>query len=517
MLRDLALILFMFLYIQLNHTPNIGVDAFHSIDGNSAQREEKKYFYIYEWPKEFGDVYPQLNAHLDNETVYNHSFNANSGAGKLLHSGLGLFQTWQFSLFKNVMSRLVVSKFRTRDPTLASIFIIPFDAGVHSYIDHKNGRRRLASPHGWDVINMLQKAQSDKSIFWKHSGHDHFVIFSLTEFVMTGIAVKEFFMGICQNCSVLTVESTPTLTSTLYHKTRKYWIPVPYPSAFHFHENIVTLPWSYTPHRDILSLFIGSTFTMNVAANAFRKILKSHCDTHQSCHWYDVKHSCNAVVNASDIMLEYRRAKFCLCPPGDTITRKSLFDALTSGCVPVIFAKASLSQYFWHLTRDDIESISVFLSVREVSSKKFNFLKILERISPQLLLQKQLAIAKVAPRLQYSVVPLHIRSRVNISREGHGTYGEDDASVVWDPAQPDAVDIIIQRMLNRSSIKPLEGFSDEELRMHKCLQHSIVQMHSDYGGLFKGGTKHLAAPKLYKKLQCENFTIPQDIFEHFHI
>jgi hypothetical protein len=42
-----------------------------------------------------------------------------------------------------------------RDPNKASAFIIPFDAGVHSYIDHENGKPRLASPHGWRAISLL--------------------------------------------------------------------------------------------------------------------------------------------------------------------------------------------------------------------------------------------------------------------------------------------------------------------------------------------------------------------------
>ena len=60
----------------------------------------KSLFYIHEWPAEFADVYPPLNAKLDNETSYEHSFNYNNGAGKLFVGDVGLFQTWQFSLFK---------------------------------------------------------------------------------------------------------------------------------------------------------------------------------------------------------------------------------------------------------------------------------------------------------------------------------------------------------------------------------------------------------------------------------
>ena len=43
-----------------------------------------------------------------------------------------------------------------RDPSKADVFIIPFDAGVHSYIDHKDGKPRLASPHGWRAISLLK-------------------------------------------------------------------------------------------------------------------------------------------------------------------------------------------------------------------------------------------------------------------------------------------------------------------------------------------------------------------------
>jgi len=88
----------------------------------------------------------------------------------------------------------MTSQYRTLDPSEANSFIVPFDAGVHSYIDHLNGKRRLASPHGWTAIQLLQKASQD-NYFWKLRGHNHFVLFSLTEFTMTGIGVKEFWMG----------------------------------------------------------------------------------------------------------------------------------------------------------------------------------------------------------------------------------------------------------------------------------------------------------------------------------
>ena len=64
------------------------------------------------------------------------------------------------------------------------------------------------------------------------------------------------------------------------------------------------------------------------------------------------------MVNATNQMLLFRKATFCPAPPGDSITRKSIFDALLAGCIPVIFARASMSQYLWFFSKEDVSSVS---------------------------------------------------------------------------------------------------------------------------------------------------------------
>ncbi len=64
-------------------------------------------------------------------------------------------------------------------------------------------------------------------------------------------------------------------------------------------------------------------------------------------------------MNATDQMLLFRRAKYCPAPPGDSITRKSIFDALVAGCIPVIFARASMSQYLWFFSKEEVIKISL--------------------------------------------------------------------------------------------------------------------------------------------------------------
>lgn len=445
------------------------------------------HFYIYEWSQDFHDVYPPPNAILNEESYYDHSFYPNSGAGLLLNEEVGLFQTWQFSMYKVVMQRLLVSKFRTREAFLADVFIVPFDAGVHSYIDHKNGKRRLGSPHAWSLIRHLQE-----SPHWKNQGHDHFIFFSLTEFVMTGIAVKEFWMGICQNCTALTIEASPTRTSTPYHRTRKYWYAVPYPSSFHWWEGIKVLPWKQDNNfqRDILSLFIGSVKTSNTNSNVLRRILQRQCEGETGCHWHPTAHACNGVVNSTSQMLLFRRARYCLCPPGDSVTRKSIFDALLGGCVPIIFARASLSQYYWFLSKQDAEDIALYIPIKNITEQGQNFMHIIKSIPLRVLRAKQSAIERVAPNLQYSVVP----KAFAVTGPKAPPPRAMDGRSTWDPLVPDAVDVIIRRLLDPVTIFPSAGLTDDELAWLNCLQNALTLRHPDYAGLFHGTVSRFPIP-----------------------
>jgi hypothetical protein len=48
-----------------------------------------KHLYIYEWGKQYGDVYPPPGSKLDSESGYSHEFYENNGFGKLLHPKIG--------------------------------------------------------------------------------------------------------------------------------------------------------------------------------------------------------------------------------------------------------------------------------------------------------------------------------------------------------------------------------------------------------------------------------------------
>lgn len=483
------------------------------------------------------DVWPPMNATLDSKSPYSHQFRGNNGAGVMIDPAIGYFSTWQFAFYQLTMARLRASKYRTLDPSKATAFIIPFDLGAHSFIDHNNGRTRVASPHGWRALEHLKEA-SKNPIFWKHRGHDHFVLFSITSYQIIGIGAKCFMTQICENCTVLTIETTPTNTCRKYYsnKSKKYWYGIPYPSSFHYWEGIQQLPWkqSRTIARPYLSIFIGSLETSTPKSNILRRLLHASCtkDTVNStstsssprdyrdlstrrCLWFDTAHSCSGVLNQTDGMLLYRQAIFCLAPPGDSLTRKSLFDSLVSGCIPVVFVRATITQYLWHIPAEIVDEISIYIPGKYILTEKQNFLDYLRSIPAEKILQMQRRIEEVAPTLQFSVVPDGfaasedeanrfyrlsqlgyqniISAQSNSAKQRAQAFLgiQTDASAghamrvpfkgkVWEPPFADAVDVIIKRLLDRKTIEPIDGFSEEQLVKFAQLRDEMQQSHPDY-------------------------------------
>jgi hypothetical protein len=97
---------------------------------------------------------------------------------------------------------------------------------------------------------------------------------------------------------------------------------------------------------------------------------------------------------------------FCISPPGDTPTRKGLFDALVLGCIPVVTSEDSLQHYSFHLPF--WRSVSVLVTSDKIFSTGFNLIDYLadyELKNPEAVRQKQEAIRLNAYALQYSDAP----------------------------------------------------------------------------------------------------------------
>ncbi|KAK3248625.1 hypothetical protein CYMTET_41916 [Cymbomonas tetramitiformis] len=96
-------------------------------------------------------------------------------------------------------------------------------------------------------------------------------------------------------------------------------------------------------------------------------------------------------------MQSYLGATFCLQPPGDTATRKGIFDSLMVGCIPVIFDEQQLEfQYELHIPSP--EAISVLIS----KEHQDNIFEYLESIPTERVRALRDAISKMGHSLQYA-------------------------------------------------------------------------------------------------------------------
>ena len=90
----------------------------------------------------------------------------------------------------------------------------------------------------------------------------------------------------------------------------------------------------------------------SVDAYPFRQTLLADCREHSTtlCREHQIAISDHKRLSAAaGVSQLYRRSDFCLQPPGDTVTRKGIFDAWGLGCIPVVFSELALSQYAPHL------------------------------------------------------------------------------------------------------------------------------------------------------------------------
>jgi hypothetical protein len=106
-----------------------------------------------------------------------------------------------------------------------------------------------------------------------------------------------------------------------------------------------------------------------------------------------------------------------------------------------------------------VEDVAVYIPMNAIMEEGVNFINVLKAITPMQLAKKQAAIRRLAPSLQYSVVPDRL------------VEGKD----IWNPPFRDAADVIIERILDRQTIEPIEGYSYEELKQLNLKQKLLFE------------------------------------------
>ena len=149
-----------------------------------------------------------------------------------------------------------------------------------------------------------------------------------------------------------------------------------------------------------------------------------------------------------------------------------------------------------------IEQEALAYAVSYVDHQKIDEINILNAA----LLAMQLSIEKIAPTLQYSVIPKSI--------------GNLDSGKIWKSPFKDAADVIIEKILDRQTVHPINGWSNEELLRQHHEQKEIMEYHEDFAAL-RGRASGRNEDKINKKIAIqtvdENGNLPKTLTKSLQI
>ncbi|KAJ3680065.1 hypothetical protein LUZ60_016343 [Juncus effusus] len=363
--------------------------------------------YVYDLPKSFNlDLLKGRDA-LDQRFMISETY-ANAGFGPHVSSEFdsiippqfrsAWFATDQFAAELIYHRRMLNHRCRTSDPTVATAFYVPFYVGLA--VD-RHLWNYTATPTERDLdCSMLLHWLRDQPPFRRSNGWDHFLTISRITWNFRRRPGENWgssflVMPEMQNVTRLIIERSP-------------WdemdVAIPYPTSFHPESAAQLRDWQHfvlERERQILYGFAGAPRPK--IKGDFRIMLNKSCE--------EAGPACKA-VDCSDIKCVHGNAEtlelfldsdFCLQPKGDSYTRRSIFDCIIAGAVPVFFwRETTRGQHNWFLGEEgEEEEWSVFISRKDVRRGRVSIRDVLEGISEERVRKMRDKVVELIPRLIY--------------------------------------------------------------------------------------------------------------------
>lgn len=257
---------------------------------------------------------------------------SNEGLGEpIAKLGKGWYQSHQYSLELIFHSRVLKHPCRVYSETDAKLFYVPFYGGLDVLRWHfKNVSSDVKDSLALELVKWLERQRP-----WKRSsGKDHvFVLgkiswdFRRTSDSPWGTRLLE--LDKMQNPIKLLIERQP------WHVND---IGILHPTYFHPHSDNDIISWQLKimrSNRENLVSFAGAARAG--AEDNIRSILIDQCTSNSDgkCRFLN----CSFVkCYEPELIIElFVESEFCLQPPGDSPTRKSVLNSLISGCIPALF------------------------------------------------------------------------------------------------------------------------------------------------------------------------------------
>ncbi|KAG8387135.1 hypothetical protein BUALT_Bualt03G0221800 [Buddleja alternifolia] len=294
--------------------------------------------------------------------------------------------------------RMMSYKCRTLNRDEATAFYIPFYVGLavgkYLWFNYTSKDRDF---HSVEMLNWVSSQPP-----WKNSnGSDHFIMLGRLTWDFRRLSDNDnewgtrfIYMPLMKNVLRLAVE-------------RSRWdeleISVPYPTSFHPRSESDIRQWQSlirTRKRSSLFTFVGAT--RKKIKNDFRGVLMNYCKNESSsCRVVDCSVT-HCYDGAPAILEAFLDSDFCFQPKGDGFTRRSMFDCMLAGSIPVYFWKGSFEyQYEWHLPTS-ANTYSVLIDRNDVRNDTSIIRRVLESYSVQEVAKMRETIVEFLPRFLYS-------------------------------------------------------------------------------------------------------------------
>jgi len=359
-----------------------------------------RYIYVHDLPSRFNEDMLKECRSLSLWTNMC-KFTTNAGLGPPLENVEGVFSdtgwyaTNQFVVDVIFRNRMKQYKCLTRDSSIASAIFVPFYAGfdIARYLWGYNISRRDAA--SLDLVNWLMK-RPEWGIM---GGRDHFLVAGRITWDFRRLTDEEtdwgnklLFLPAAKNMSMLVVESSPWNANDF---------GIPYPTYFHPAKDADVFIWQDRMRkleRKWLFSFAGAPRPDN--PKSIRGQIIDQCKKVGKLLEFDFGESkCHS---PSSIMQMFQSSLFCLQPQGDSYTRRSAFDSMLAGCIPVFFHPGSAyTQYTWHLPKN-YTKYSVFIPEDDIRKRNVSIEERLLQISPEQVKIMREEVISLIPKLVYA-------------------------------------------------------------------------------------------------------------------
>lgn len=311
------------------------------------------------------------------------------------------YNTDQFPLEIIIHRRLLSHRCRTIDPSLADAFYVPFYAGldVGSHLWGLNATVADRDRAGTRLLRWL----TNQTSFKKSRGSDHFITlgritWDFRRYYDDGWGTNFVIRPEMVNVTRLVIEAD---------RLDPMDVGVPYPTGFHPRAAADVRAWQrHVLSRNRTNLFGFAGAQRSGFKDDFRDVLLEECEDAGRAHCRSVDCSgtkCND--NATTVMKLFLDSRFCLQPRGDSYTRRSLFDCMVAGAVPVLFwRRTAYDQYRWFLPageRGKEREWSVFMDRQALRVGNVSVLDVLQGYSEQRVRRMRERVVEMIPRLVY--------------------------------------------------------------------------------------------------------------------